>query len=89
MGDLTMKDKFISSLKRIKGGNFNGAFTVFLVLFMILLLLSFMALIPLTLIWGLQLLGFGVQLSTNSFIGALLIYFFLYTTRFGTTKSKE
>ena len=69
-------NKFISMLKTMSKGDINGM-GIGTIAFVAIVALGIIALFPLSLVYGLQLLGLPVVVSFKSWLGSVLIMLFL------------
>ena len=72
--------KVIDFLKTMSRGDVKSM-SLFAILFVILVALGVIVAFPLTLVWGLQLLGLPVEVSFSSWLGSVLILFYLTVRR--------
>ncbi len=82
-----MKKKLVEIFKMISQGTINSGGAIAMAIILGVLVLAAFALIPMMLIWGLQLMGFGVETSFSSYIGSVLILTYLSYARIGINKS--
>ena len=75
-------NKIINFLKTIAKGDVKGM-SVLSIVFVVAVALVVIAAFPLTLVWGLQLLGLPVEVSFSSWLGSVLILIYLTTKRSG------
>jgi hypothetical protein len=88
--ELKMKNNLVKILKKISEGSLNSGGTIAIAVILGALVVVAFALIPMLLIWGLQLMGIGITTSFKSYIGSLLILTYLSYSRIGSGKeSKE
>jgi hypothetical protein len=83
-----MKKTIIKVLKSISEGTLNSGGSVAIAIIVGTLVIGAFALIPMLLIWGLQLMGIGIVTGVKSYVGSLLILVYLSYARIGG-KSKE
>jgi len=69
-------NKIISKLKTMSQGDVSGM-SIGTIAFVAIVALGILALFPLTLVYGLQLLGLPVVVSFKSWLGSVLIMLFL------------
>ena len=69
-------NKIISKLKTMSQGDVSGM-GIGAIAFVVIVALGIIALFPLTLVYGLQLLGLPVVVSFKSWLGSVLIMLFL------------
>jgi hypothetical protein len=84
-----MKRKLIEVFKMISKGTINSSGTIAVAIILGVLVLAAFALIPMLLIWGLQLMGFGVETSFSSYLGSVLILTYLSYAKIGVNKSSS
>jgi hypothetical protein len=82
-----MKQSLIKILKKLSEGTINSGGAIAVAVILGILVLAAFALIPMLLIWGLQLMGFAVETSFSSYIGSVLILTYLSYARIGVNKS--
>jgi hypothetical protein len=75
--ELKMKNNLVKILKKISEGSLNSGGTIAIAVILGALVVVAFALIPMLLIWGLQLMGIGITTSFKSYIGSLLILTYL------------
>ena len=75
-------------LKSISEGTLNSGGSVVIAIIVGTLVIGAFALIPMLLIWGLQLMGIGIVTGVKSYVGSLLILVYLSYARIGG-KTKE
>jgi hypothetical protein len=85
---LKMKKNIIKVLKSISGGTLNSGGAIAIAIIVGALVIGAFALMPMLLVWGLQLMGIGIVTGVKSYIGSLLILVYLSYARIGS-KSKE
>lgn len=83
-----MKKTIIKVLKSISEGTLNSGGSVVIAIIVGTLVIGAFALIPMLLIWGLQLMGIGIVTGVKSYVGSLLILVYLSYARIGG-KTKE
>jgi hypothetical protein len=83
-----MKKNIIKVLKSISEGTLNSGGSVAIAIIVGTLVIGAFALIPMLLIWGLQLMGIGIVTGVKSYVGSLLILVYLSYARIGG-KTKE
>jgi hypothetical protein len=83
-----MKKTIIKVLKSISEGTLNSGGSVAIAIIVGTLVIGAFALIPMLLIWGLQLMGIGIVTGVKSYVGSLLILVYLSYARIGG-KTKE
>lgn len=83
-----MKKNIIKVLKSISEGTLNSGGSVVIAIIVGTLVIGAFALIPMLLIWGLQLMGIGIVTGVKSYVGSLLILVYLSYARIGG-KTKE
>jgi hypothetical protein len=79
-----MKENLVKYLKKISSGEVNPGVTLVVAFFVICLF----ALVPAILVWGLQMMGFGVSLNIKSWMGAILVIVILKIVG-GTSGTKK
>ena len=84
-----MKKNIIKVLKSISEGTLNSGGSVVIAIIVGTLVIGAFALIPMLLIWGLQLMGIGIVTGVKSYVGSLLILVYLSYARIGSGKTKE
>ena len=84
-----MKRKLIEVFKMISKGTINSSGAIAMAIILGVLVLAAFALIPMLLIWGLQLMGFGVETSFSSYLGSVLILTYLSYAKIGVNKSSS
>jgi hypothetical protein len=84
-----MKKKLIEVFKMISKGTINSSGAIAMTIILGVLVLAAFALIPMLLIWGLQLMGFGVETSFSSYLGSVLILTYLSYAKIGVNKSSS
>jgi hypothetical protein len=84
-----MKKKLIEVFKMISKGTINSSGAIAMAIILGVLVLAAFALIPMLLIWGLQLMGFGVETSFSSYLGSVLILTYLSYAKIGVNKSSS
>ena len=84
-----MKKNIIKVLKSISEGTLNSGGSVAIAIIVGTLVIGAFALIPMLLIWGLQLMGIGIVTGVKSYVGSLLILVYLSYARIGSSKTKE
>jgi len=82
-----MKQSLIKILKKLSKGTINSSGAIAVAIILGVLVLAAFALIPMMLIWGLQLMGFGVETSFSSYLGSVLILTYLSYAKIGVNKS--
>lgn len=75
-------NNIINKLKTMSKGDISGM-SIGTIAFVVIVALGIIALFPLTLVWGLQLLGLPVVVSFKSWLGSVLIMLFLTIKRTG------
>lgn len=68
--------KFTSVLKSLSKGKIEGS-SLPTVLLLLVSGASIIVAMPLLLVWGLQLIGLPVEISLSSWLGAVLVFFFI------------
>ena len=84
-----MKNNLVKILKKISEGSLNSGGTIAIAVILGALVVVAFALIPMLLIWGLQLMGIGITTSFKSYIGSLLILTYLSYSRIGSSKTSK
>ena len=84
-----MKKNLVKIFKSISEGSLNSAGSIAMVVALCALLVILFGLFPMLLIWGLQLLGFGVTASFKSYIGSVLILIYLSYLKVGSNKESK
>jgi hypothetical protein len=84
-----MKKTLIKILKKLSDGTKNSGGAIAMAIILGVLVLAAFALIPMLLIWGLQLMGFGVETSFSSYVGSVLILTYLSYAKIGVNKSSS
>ena len=84
-----MKNNLVKIFKKIAEGKLNSGGAIAIAVILGALVLAAFALIPMLLIWGLQLMGFGITTSFKSYIGSLLILTYLSYSRIGSGKASK
>ena len=84
-----MKKNLIKIFKKISEGSLNTGGTIAIAVALGALVVVAFALIPMLLIWGLQLMGFGITTSFKSYIGSVLILTYLSYSRLGSGKASK
>ena len=84
-----MKQKLISTLKKISSGSITSGGAIAIAVILFIGVAAVVALIPMLLIWGLQLMGFAVESSISSYIGSVLILAYLSYAKIGISKSSK
>jgi hypothetical protein len=84
-----MKQKVIQSLKKISEGSLTSFGSILIAIALILIVAAAFAAIPMLLIWGLQLLGFGIVTSFKSYCGAMLIMLFISYSKIGINRTSN
>jgi hypothetical protein len=87
--ELKMKNSLVKILKKISEGSLNSGGTIAIAVILGALVVVAFALIPMLLIWGLQLMGIGITASFKSYIGSLLILTYLSYSRIGSGKASK
>jgi hypothetical protein len=87
--ELKMKNSLVKILKKISEGSLNSGGTIAIAVILGALVVVAFALIPMLLIWGLQLMGIGITTSFKSYIGSLLILTYLSYSRIGSGKASK
>jgi hypothetical protein len=87
--ELEMKNNLVKILKKISEGSLNSGGTIAIAVILGALVVVAFALIPMLLIWGLQLMGIGITASFKSYIGSLLILTYLSYSRIGSGKASK
>jgi len=83
-----MKKTIIKVLKSISEGTLNSGGSVAIAIIVGTLVIGAFALIPMLLIWGLQLMGIGIVTCVKSYVGSLLILVYLSYARIGSNRTK-
>lgn len=84
-----MKNNLVKILKKISEGSLNSGGAIAIAVILGALVVVAFALIPMLLIWGLQLMGFGITTSFKSYIGSVLILTYLSYSRIGSSKTSK
>jgi hypothetical protein len=84
-----MKNNLVKILKKISEGSLNSGGAIAIAVILGALVVVAFALIPMLLIWGLQLMGIGITTSVKSYIGSLLILTYLSYSRIGSSKTSK
>jgi hypothetical protein len=84
-----MKQKIVNTLKKISEGSLTSFGSIAIAIILILIVAAVFAAIPMMLIWGLQLLGFGIVTSFKSYCGALLIMLFISYSKIGINRTSN
>jgi hypothetical protein len=84
-----MKNNLVKILKKISEGSLNSGGAIAIAVILGALVVVAFALIPMLLIWGLQLMGLGITTSVKSYIGSLLILTYLSYSRIGSSKTSK
>lgn len=84
-----MKKNLAKIFKKIAEGSLNSKGTIAIAVVLGALVIVAFALIPMLLIWGLQLMGIGITTSVKSYIGSVLILIYLSYSRIGSGKSSK
>lgn len=84
-----MKQKVIQALKKISNGSLTSFGSIAIAIVLILIVAAAFAAIPMLLIWGLQLLGFGIVTSFKSYCGAVLVMLFVSYSKIGINKTSN
>jgi hypothetical protein len=84
-----MKNNLVKILKKISEGSLNSGGAIAIAVILGALVVVAFALIPMLLIWGLQLMGIGISTSVKSYIGSLLILTYLSYSRIGSSKTSK
>ena len=84
-----MKNNLVKILKKISEGSLNSGGAIAIAVILGALVVVAFALIPMLLIWGLQLMGIGITTSFKSYIGSLLILTYLSYSRIGSSKTSK
>jgi hypothetical protein len=84
-----MKKNLVKIFKKISEGSLNSGGAIAIAVILGALVVVAFALIPMLLIWGLQLMGFGITTSVKSYIGSLLILTYLSYSRIGSGKTSK
>jgi len=84
-----MKKTIIKVLKSISEGTLNSGGSVAIAIIVGTLVIGAFALIPMLLVWGLQLMGIGIVTGVKSYVGSLLILVYLSYARIGSNRTKE
>ena len=84
-----MKNNLVKILKKISEGSLNSGGAIAIAVILGALAVVAFALIPMLLIWGLQLMGFGITTSFKSYIGSVLILTYLSYSRIGSSKTSK
>jgi hypothetical protein len=84
-----MKKNLAKIFKKIAEGSLNSKGTIAIAVILGALVIVAFALIPMLLIWGLQLMGIGITISVKSYIGSVLILTYLSYSRIGSGKTSK
>jgi hypothetical protein len=84
-----MKQKIVNTLKKISEGSLTSFGSIVIAIALILIVAAAFATIPMLLIWGLQLLGFGIVTSLKSYCGAVLVMAFISYSKRTSDTSKD
>jgi hypothetical protein len=84
-----MKKNLVKIFKKISEGSLNSGGAIAIAVILGALVVVAFALIPMLLIWGLQLMGIGITTSVKSYIGSLLILTYLSYSRIGSSKTSK
>ena len=84
-----MKKNLAKIFKKIAEGSLNSKGTIAIAVVLGALVIVAFALIPMLLIWGLQLMGIGITTSVKSYIGSVLILTYLSYSRIGSSKTSK
>ena len=84
-----MKKNLAKIFKKIAEGSLNSKGTIAIAVILGALVIVAFALIPMLLIWGLQLMGIGITTSVKSYIGSVLILTYLSYSRIGSSKTSK
>jgi hypothetical protein len=84
-----MKKNLAKIFKKIAEGSLNSKGTIAIAVVLGALVIVAFALIPMLLIWGLQLMGIGITTSVKSYIGSVLILTYLSYSRIGSGKTSK
>jgi hypothetical protein len=80
----------VSILKKIGSGQLNNGLVFLVALCLIVIVILAISVFPLTLIWGLQLLGLPVVVSWKAYLGSILIMLYLRVQfKFGNPVKNE
>lgn len=75
-------NKIINFLKSVGKGDVKGM-NIFSILFVAIVAIAVIVTFPLLLVWGLKLIGLPVEVSFSSWLGSVLILFYLTIRRAG------
>jgi hypothetical protein len=84
-----MKKNLVKIFKKIAEGSLNSKGAIAIAVILGALVIVAFALIPMLLIWGLQLMGIGITTSVKSYIGSVLILTYLSYSRIGSSKTSK
>lgn len=84
-----MKKNLVKIFKKIAEGSLNSKGAIAIAVILGSLVIVAFALIPMLLIWGLQLMGIGITTSVKSYIGSVLILTYLSYSRIGSGKTSK
>jgi len=84
-----MKKNLAKIFKKIAEGSLNSKGTIAIAVILGALVIVAFALIPMLLIWGLQLMGIGITTSVKSYIGSVLILTYLSYSGIGSSKTSK
>lgn len=84
-----MKKNLVKIFKKIAEGSLNSKGAIAIAVILGALVIVAFALIPMLLIWGLQLMGIGITTSVKSYIGSVLILTYLSYSRIGSGKTSK
>lgn len=80
-------NKITNFLKSMSKGDIKGM-SPFSIVFVIVVALGIIITFPLTLVWGLQLLGLPIEVNFSSWLGSVLILFYLTVRRSSSNENK-
>ena len=84
-----MKKNLAKIFKKIAEGSLNSKGAIARAVILGAFVIVAFALIPMLLIWGLQLMGIGITTSLKSYIGSVLILTYLSYSRIGSGKTSK
>jgi len=84
-----MKKNLAKIFKKIAEGSLNSKGAIAIAVILGAFVIVAFALIPMLLIWGLQLMGIGITTSLKSYIGSVLILTYLSYSRIGSGKTSK
>jgi len=84
-----MKKNLAKIFKKIAEGSLNSKGAIAIAVILGAFVIVAFALIPMLLIWGLQLMGIGITTSLKSYIGSVLILTYLSYSRIGSGKASK